>query len=337
MSVKRNVKKKKKEKRLRSLLLLLLLTIIMLGTATYAWFTANQIVTIQALDLQVEASNGLQISTDAVSWKSVITNTDITDNAYSGAVNQVPASVTAVSSDGTISNGRMNMYLGAISNDETTGDYLITSTKQTDTAGAEGYYIAFDVFLKTDTTQQVFLAGTSNVSHKAVTIAGTSEQTTDKGLKNSARVGFVILGHGASTDAVSSLTALNNSGATDAIIWEPNYTSHTSQALIVANEYGVTASTSAATTYRGLNKEFSNGNLKNTVVGTGTEAGYATVMNPAIKTAEGNAANNTFTTLEAGVTKVRIYMWVEGQDIDCENNATGTDISFNVSFTTATS
>ena len=34
--------------------------------------------------------------------------------------------------------------------------------------------------------------------------------------------------------------------------------------------------------------------------------------------------------LAAGITKVRVYMWVEGQDIDCENTASGTDISFNL-------
>jgi len=329
--------KKKKDKKIRSLFLLLFLTIIMLGTATYAWFTANQVVTIQALDLQVEASNGLQISTDAVTWKSVITNADIMTGAYSGNVNQVPSSVTAVSSDGTVSSGKLNMYLGSITNDQTTGDYLISSTKQTDVAGTDGYYIAFDVFLKTDTTQEVFLAGSSNVSHKAVPIAGTDDETTDKGLKNAARVGFVILGHGASTDSVSTLTGLSNGNPTTAIIWEPNYTSHTPQALIVASEYGISAPTNAATAYRGLNKEFSNGDLKKTVKGEGTEAGYATAMTPAIRTAEGNSSNSTFVTLEAGVTKVRIYMWIEGQDIDCENNATGTDISFNISLTTATS
>jgi hypothetical protein len=32
--------------------------------------------------------------------------------------------------------------------------------------------------------------------------------------------------------------------------------------------------------------------------------------------------------LEAGVTKVRIYLWVEGQDVDCENAASGDDITF---------
>ena len=37
--------------------------------------------------------------------------------------------------------------------------------------------------------------------------------------------------------------------------------------------------------------------------------------------------------LSAGVTKVRVYMWIEGQDVDCENNASGTDISYNLQFT----
>ena len=36
--------------------------------------------------------------------------------------------------------------------------------------------------------------------------------------------------------------------------------------------------------------------------------------------------------LEAGDTKVRIYMWVEGQDVDCENYASGGDLSFNLQF-----
>ena len=38
-------------------------------------------------------------------------------------------------------------------------------------------------------------------------------------------------------------------------------------------------------------------------------------------------------TLTAGITKVRVYMWIEGQDVDCENTASGTDISYNLQFT----
>ena len=38
--------------------------------------------------------------------------------------------------------------------------------------------------------------------------------------------------------------------------------------------------------------------------------------------------------LKAGVTKVRIYMWVEGQDVDCEDNASGGAVAYNLQFST---
>ena len=38
--------------------------------------------------------------------------------------------------------------------------------------------------------------------------------------------------------------------------------------------------------------------------------------------------------LTSGITKVRIYMWVEGQDVDCENNASGGNIDFDLQITT---
>lgn len=37
--------------------------------------------------------------------------------------------------------------------------------------------------------------------------------------------------------------------------------------------------------------------------------------------------------LSAGITKVRIYMYVEGQDVDCENAASGSNLSFDLQFT----
>ena len=41
--------------------------------------------------------------------------------------------------------------------------------------------------------------------------------------------------------------------------------------------------------------------------------------------------------LPEGVTKIRFYMWIEGQDVDCENGASGGGISFNLGFTTQAS
>ena len=38
-------------------------------------------------------------------------------------------------------------------------------------------------------------------------------------------------------------------------------------------------------------------------------------------------------TLRKGITKIRIYMWIEGQDVDCENNASFDDIQFDLQLT----
>ena len=41
--------------------------------------------------------------------------------------------------------------------------------------------------------------------------------------------------------------------------------------------------------------------------------------------------------LQPGITKVRIYMWVEGQDVDCENNASGGSLTFSLQISSNTS
>ena len=312
-------KTQKKKNRTRKFILLLFLTIIMLGTSTYAWFTANQVVTINSIDVQVEASNGLQISTDASTWKSVITNADITTNAYTSNVNQLPATVTAVSTDGTVNTttGRLNMYYGTVGTDASTGNYNITAALETDAKGTTGNYVAFDVFLRVDQTRTIYLTNESRV------IASTGSE--DKGLKNAARIAFVKLG---------TLIGLNNAIPSTAIIWEPNIETHsqlvTSQ---VAPEYGVTLVNGSNTPYRGVNGAITSAvDLKQLVNGTNTT--NTTAVTPDILTTSTNTQYKQAFQLTAGVTKMRIYMWIEGQDIDCENNATGSNINFNLQLST---
>ena len=85
--------KRERKTNLKSLLLVLLLTIIMLIASSYAWFTANQTVTINQLEVNVQTTSGLQISVDALNWKSVITTTDLAeatvDAVYTTNVNQI--------------------------------------------------------------------------------------------------------------------------------------------------------------------------------------------------------------------------------------------------------
>lgn len=46
----------------------------------------------------------------------------------------------------------------------------------------------------------------------------------------------------------------------------------------------------------------------------------------------GDAIHKVFS-LEAGITKVRMYMWIEGQDVDCEDDASGSNIAFDLQLT----
>ena len=67
---------KRRNRKLRNLMFVCAICAIVLAASTYAWFTANTRVTVSTLDVKVEAKNGLQISTNAVDWKSVISNED---------------------------------------------------------------------------------------------------------------------------------------------------------------------------------------------------------------------------------------------------------------------
>lgn len=350
--MKKSRKQEKKRKKLRTLILLLFLTIIMFGTSTYAWFTANKVVTIRSIDVQVQAGGGIQISTDAKNWKSVITTTDIMngyaygENNETVAVNQLPTEVTAVSTNGTpTAAGRLNMYSSIIDNNASDGSYTIKTVLETDTgsatepgkAGTNGKYVVFDIFLRLDSQQNVYLTNDSDV-------VLTDPTDADRGLKNAARVAFVNLGHGDSSTAAATLAAMHTGAGT--IIWEPNYDVHTDTVVnSVAPDYGVGLTrngTNAVTNnpaynavgYRGVNAAISNAqDLKKTVNGqitTGTEQ-----MTVQIQTREGNGEFKTFVSnMAEGVTKYRVYMWIEGQDIDCENNATGSNISFKVKLST---
>ena len=315
-------KKSKEKKNLKSSLLVLLLIAILLIASTYAWFTANRTVTISSLEVNVQASNGLQISTDAVDWKAIITSDDILTGAYDGNVNQIPVSMVPMSTDGTVTDGTMNMFYGVmapIAEDQpNAGEYALTATQETD-ADQEGKYIVFDIFLKADEAMDLTLTADSTVT--------TKEGSTDKGLQNAARVGFVVEGNVAETAASSALTLMEGDSSK---IWEPNAGSHTA-AAIANNPYGGTITDGEQVDYYGVKAEIDDPILRSTINDGTDDTHFAQVTN-LVRTNTGAAETAGFLSIEAGITKVRVYMWVEGQDVDCDNSASGTDIVFNVQF-----
>ena len=66
-----------------------------------------------------------------------------------------------------------------------------------------------------------------------------------------------------------------------------------------------------------------------------TAANYAAklgAVTPNITTNASNTEKKKLMTLKPGVTKMRIYMWLEGQDVDCYTGASGTYLNFDLQF-----
>ena len=328
-----NKGRNKKKLNLRSSLLVLLLIAILLIASTYAWFTANTVVTISTLNVHVEAKGGLQISADGINWKTVLSNEDIAPDkltTYAGNENQIPTTLEPVSTTGNVAEGKMDMFYGVVTAataenvgaDIKLGDFTLTTSKQVDTKGTTGKYIVFDAFLKVDKDQALSLTENSDV--KADPAKGD-----DRGLKNAARVAFVpstkVAADGDDTATIQGLTPDGT-----ACIWEPNYDVHTAAAVSAASSiYGQTTSKTGAAPlpYYGVKAEIK----KPVPLNSTAEASFDKVT-PSIQTTESNKDTKEVFGLKKGITKVRIYMWVEGQDVDCENNASGSDITYDVQF-----
>ena len=345
-----NSKKRNKRNRRRAILiafLLMLLVGVVLGTGTYAWFTANKTVTVKDITVNVAASNGLQISADAITFKTVLSNDDLTGAAstYTGSVNQIPKStaqedhsMVPVSTIGQVdtSTGFMNMYKGEIVGKE--AGNILTAAKTTETRGTSGDFIVFDVFLQVTTDSDVYLTSNSNVQADG----------TSTGIENAARMAFIYEGYGAMGTASGTLQGLKTSAtnSTDKVdgnqvvqIWELNNDVHTAagvtNATTVYGKTGVTTTGSAQLDYVGVKAAIPE-NAAIPVPSTSTTY-FGAVASPLLflstpKTGIPSTAYAKIFSLKAGVSKIRIYMWVEGQDVDCENNASGGSLTYSLQF-----
>lgn len=323
--------KKNKTFRILYLLLLILITGIMLATSTYAWFTVNRIVYVDSLNVRIEAQGGIEISTDGTTWKNKIDSDDIkgASTNYPASINQLPNKMEPVSTGGLVDNGKIMMYYGTATGNSN-GDYILTAIRDIETSGNEdGKFIAFDLFLKVDNGGTLYLTNESGATYTG---------TNTPGIENAIRFAYLIEGNvpaGSGLGTIQSLTSNNND---DVYIWEPNYDVHCLTAIKNAYDtYGITV------TQSGNNKIEYDGVISDIQIND----------NVLLKEANSNKYTNFFKRVEvdyatvagfnnyeqifnvgAGITKIRVYIWLEGQDVDCENNSAIGNIDFKFQFST---
>lgn len=333
MANKKIVKKKNKRK-LFIAILMILFTGIILTASTYAWFTSNQTVTVEDIDVNVAASQGLQISVDAINWKSIVSADEIRATNWSGVTNQIPIlsnSIVPTSTIGEIdeSTGFMKMFTGDIvtGSDAVSKANILTTQRSTEVNGNNGAFVAFDLFFQVVTETKLYLTSNSKVTYKG---------DTSTGIENASRVAFVFQGNLSPGASAANLQALKAGADAAKIIWEPNVDAHTAAGVKNALDvYGLTTSQAGATAldYYGVKDVIPQG--ADILLNSNDETYFGPVV-PDIRTGATTGisagAYEELFTLPAGVSKIRIYMWIEGQDVDCENNASGGSLTYSLQF-----
>ena len=305
-----------KKRRILLALIMLIISGISLTTATYAWFTANRAVKVEEIDVKAQASGGIQISADATNWSNEVTLEQLKATGLLNVSNYIPsAALRPVTTIGVnTKTGAFDFYLGELND---AGDKV----KLTSIADSDGHYVAFDLYFYSATPQTIeFNAGTQVLAKNV----GGSGDPVDAGLKSSVRVGFLVQGNDPTATPATAI-ALADGGVANQTIWEPNADVHTEYAENMLGASGV------MTTYGG--KAAAADHVVMTSENTTNFQAVNTSLGLKTSTEAQVYPSGTIFNFLAGITKVRVYVWIEGQDIDNEDTASlGTGVGVNLNF-----
>ena len=299
-------KENKKKKRLLIALFMLVISAIALTTATYAWFSANKVVTTSGIDVKVTAATGISISADALDFGKEIDMDKIIefakDTTFASTL-QLPEELNPVSTSGIVgANTEYSFVRGELGENEEVVSYTDSTVNKTfkkDKDGAEtnytgGDYIAFDVYIKSSQDINLKLADTTQIA-ALNTDAGTGN------LETGLRIGFLPLG-------VSTDTSIANQQSKGYYGAKQNTT-----AVDGLNAKGETATEEEIAANANHYVKYLYKDVESSAV-----PAYLELIDSSnahyIQSTE--YAGNVFA-VKAGINKVRVYIWLEGNDVDC--------------------
>lgn len=312
---------------------------ILLIFSAYAWFSTSLNVQIKTFNMIVSRNSGLSISFDAISFdKSIEISEDILINklveTYPNNLSQWAGNgLVPVSSPGiTNSNDYFfDIYRSSgvkYKNRDLSKGYVTTILSKETKRSSVNNFIAFDLFIKNETG--------SPVSDNLYLVEGTQFTMTSEsneemtGLVNSARMGFVKVGsvpHDTPVETIQNLQCNNNC---QSIIYEPNSMNHSSMSIERAKKYGINLRDGQEFPTFAYKKAGGPFEVIDTISGSvGLDYNYFTEQ----KTLTTNAYEEPLFTIPDGITKIRVYVWLEGQDIDSlETDSDGAEVSIAINF-----
>lgn len=311
------MKKTIKKRAFVSAIAMLIVSAIVLTSSTFAWFSMSKQATIEQMDLTVSAPEGIQISANASAWTASLTNDDFFNEestsrykAYDGNINLLPKELIPVSSAFKAYNfdtGAMNFFKATL---DDKGNATVTAVEQTAGNDDAAGLVAFDIFFKVAEDTKVYF--------------GTSEFTdgSNSDILTALRVAFQPLGETPADSSADTAVALKKTNGTDSIVYEPDSENRSADAISAGNSTGPVETKYVAGIYAA-------GTVDENSVLTNNSNETLTCKSVTDTAAD---ADKSFD-LKAGITKYRVYVWVEGNDIDCRNSVAGAVLSVALKFT----
>ena len=298
-----------------SAIAMLIVSAIVLTSSTFAWFSMARQVGVKEMELTVTSPEGVQISANTASWTTQISIDDL--NPAEGAtgrfqadpdhINYFPKLLRPSSSRLTTANSLPVFFEGSVSE---TG--ILSATQKTD---ATGGYIAFDVYLKVSEPQTIYWDDT-----KVTMVENGNEEVL-----YSTRVALIPCGTSEDPATAKTILACPQGSAQ---MYEPAGYKHLAE-LIAAGK----ATDDKYVETRYINREIpasAGVNVSNTGYITSNNT-YAFGSNAGVIANEKDKTGMKFSATK-GITRVRVYLWIEGNDIDCLQSVGGAQLKFALNF-----
>lgn len=292
------MKKTMKKRAFISAIAMLIVSAIVLTSSTFAWFSMSKEAQVSSMNLNITTADGISISANTKKFGTTVTLDDIiptADNAGKGLAAESDHTNNVPELLAPVSS-RLTVYpadgyLPVFYSGSVSEDGTRIVTTKVDN-DKSGKYVVFDLFVQV------------SENNKVVSLKGSSIENTEDSVLKVMRMGIINCGYEEYQNRANAKTKTTNQ-ASNVSLWV------------------VDGNASDNTYYF-----FQAGSFPKAGDGAYSKNGVdPTNASNVCKSA--NADGLTFTAMK-GVNRVRIYLWVEGNDPDCTNDVAGNSFDFNL-------
>lgn len=290
---------------------MMLMGIVSLTGVTYAWFTTSNTAQVEGIELGIVSREGGVLMSSIPNPTEWVYKLDLEINE----TNFNPASMVPenLKSDGTI-----QFYNGVIND-------LAPSQIYTEEIGPTEHYIARDLYFYNDNPD----AAITVKLDKSYTQLGDPTKNVDRAMR------MAIVAHGTYDQATETKDTIADNcfakNPEDVTIYEFNPFSHRDGSTNLKTTCGVKAAS-------GENGWFTVADEEKNATDNTTEtvANYLAPTTTIYRVGDGSTDEGGNISIEIPANscyRITVYIWLEGQDVDCQNEISGSSMDIQLGFT----